>query len=85
VEISIMSASEQMRAMLDQLMGTARNGLFNKQLLNNMFVAFLQFDKRLSCLNSVQFDAAKAFKIIFDSPEETKGEKERKKRPKGVF
>jgi len=26
VEISIMSASEQMRAMLDQLMGTARNG-----------------------------------------------------------
>jgi hypothetical protein len=40
-------------------------GLFNKQLLNNMFVAFLlPFVKRLTYLNRVQFDAATAVKIM---------------------
>ena len=39
-------------------------GLFNKLLLNNMFVAFLPFDKRLCCLNRVNFDAAMAVKIM---------------------
>jgi len=76
-----MSASEQMRAMLDQLMGTARNGLSNNLLLNNMFVAFLPFDKRLCCLNRVNFDAAMAVQIIYDTAkEENRSEKEREMR-----